>query len=1077
MSDEAPQENGSEEKNPVAAAVKAMKLRGIGPAVTGGRIAYVAVHPTDRKIWYVAVGSGGLWKTTNAGISWAPVFDDQPSYSIGAVTIDPSNPNTIWVGTGENVSGRHVAWGDGVYRSLDGGTTWKQMGLADSQHIGRILVDPRDSQTVLVAAEGPLWSAGGERGLYKTSDGGETWQQVLEIDENTGVTWAEFNPANPDVIYAAAYQRRRHIWSFLGGGPSGGIHKSMDGGETWRKVTEGLPKGDIGKIGLAVSAANPELVYATVEAIEKERGFYRSSDQGESWEKRSEYISGGTGPHYYQEIYASPSNPELIYQMDVFVHVTKNGGKTFANMEDGKHKHSDNHALWIDPDDGQHLLLGSDGGLYETFDHGTTWRHFPNMPIAQFYRMAVDNSEPFYNILGGAQDLGTLLGPSRTTTVEGVRNQDWYVPIGADGYHVQFDPNEPEITYMEYQVGNIFRYDRRLEEPLDIKPMGAPDDPPERWNWDTPIEISPHNSNRIYVASQRVWRSEDRGDSWTAISGDLTHNRDRLELEMFGRVWSVDALHDAGAMSQHATISIFCESPVQADLLYVGTDDGRIQVSEDGGETWREAGELPGVPEFSFIQDVEACQHDADMVFATALAHKTGDFSPYVFESSDRGRTWTSIRGDLPDGVVVWAIEQDHLNHDLLFIAAENGLYTSLNRGENWHKLSGGVPTISFRDMKLHRRDNDLVGATFGRGFYVLDDYSALREITSESLEAEAQLFSVRDAWWYIPSTPMQSRGMPTMGSTLYKAENPPFGAVIRYHIGQPAKTAKATRQETEKELRKNDENVPFPGWEELHAEALENEPLVWIIIRDARGTPVRRIKGSAAEGLQQVSWDLRMAPVGPIELKKPDFVSPWSSPQVGPAVAPGSFTAELVVLSDQGAKTIGEPQRFEVKALPGRENDADYAALTAFQQETGELYRQMAGVEKEIDRANNRLDHLRAALTETAGADAVLAERLQSARTELADLKRRFSGDETKDRLNAPGQPGAQGLIWRLVFGHWRTSQLPTETMKQSYAQGQAELAVIGTDLTALIDVTLAGLEADFEAAGAPWTPGRKLA
>ena len=433
MSDQAPIENGTEEKDPIATAVKALKLRGIGPAVTGGRIASIAVHPNDRKIWYVAVGSGGLWKTTNAGISWQPVFDDQPSYSIGAISIDPSNPNTIWVGTGENVSGRHVAWGDGVYRSLDGGKTWKQMGLSDSQHIGRILVDPRDSQTVFVAAEGPLWSAGGERGLYKTSDGGESWQLVLEIDENTGVTWTEFNPSNPDVIYAAAYQRRRHIWSFLGGGPSGGIHKSTDGGETWRKVSEGLPKGDIGKIGLAVSAANPELVFATVEANEKERGFYRSQDQGESWEKRSEYISGGTGPHYYQEIYASPSNADLIYQVDVFVHVTRNGGKSFANMEDGKHKHSDNHALWIDPEDGQHLLLGSDGGLYETFDHGSTWRHFPNMPIAQFYRMAVDNSEPFYNILGGAQDLGTLLGPSRTTTVEGVRNQDWYVPIGADG--------------------------------------------------------------------------------------------------------------------------------------------------------------------------------------------------------------------------------------------------------------------------------------------------------------------------------------------------------------------------------------------------------------------------------------------------------------------------------------------------------------------------------------------------------------------------------------------------------------------------------------------------------------------
>ena len=630
---------------------------------------------------------------------------------------------------------------------------------------------------------------------------------------------------------------------------------------------------------------------------------------------------------------------------------------------------------------------------------------------------------------------------------------------------------------MEFQVGNIFRYDRRVEEPLDIKPMAAPDDPPDRWNWDTPIEISPHNSNRIYVASQRVWRSEDRGDSWTAISGDLTHNRDRLELEMFDRVWSVDALYDTGAMSQYATISILSESPVQADLLYAGTDDGRIQVSEDGGASWREAGELPSVPPYSFVQDIEASQHNADIVFATVVAHKSGDFNPHVFESRDRGQSWTSIRGDLPDGAILWAIEQDHVKADLLFLAAENGLYTSLNRGKNWHKLSGGVPTIAFRDMKLHRRDNDLIGATFGRGFYILDDYSALREMTTDSLAAEAQLYPVRDAWWYIPSTPMQSRGMPTMGSTLYKAENPPFGTTIRYHIGQAPKSNKAARRESEKELKKNQENVPFPGWDQLAQEALEHEPLVWIVIRDSTGSPVRRLEGSADEGLQQVSWDLRMAPVGPIELKKPDFVSPWSSPAVGPAVAPGQYTAELVILTDEGTMAVGSALTFAVKALPGRENDADHAVLTAFQQQTADLYRRVAGMEKEIERANDRLQHLRGTLTPTAGAAPELADRLVGALATLADLKTQFGGEEAKEKLNAPSPIDAQERIWRLVFGHWRTSQLPTETMKQSLELGTTELNTIGQELAQFIDTTLTELEVDFDAAGAPWTPGRKLA
>ncbi|MGB5371958.1 MAG: glycosyl hydrolase, partial [Flavobacteriaceae bacterium] len=498
-------------------AASGLQLRGIGPALMGGRIADIAVNPNDHSTWYVAVGSGGLWKTINNGITWKPIFDAQPSYSIGTVTIDPNNTDVVWVGTGENVSGRHVAWGDGVYRSANGGATWQQMGLAKSEHIGKILVDPRNSDVIFVAAEGPLWASGGERGLYRSKDGGKTWDLVLEIDKNTGVTDVEFDPSNPDVLYAAAYQRRRQTWSLLAGGPKSGIYKSTDNGASWRHIKTGLPKGDIGKIGLAVTPADPYLVYATIEAGDGEKGFYRSLDKGESWEKRNSYTSGGTGPHYYQEIESSPENRDLVYQMDVFIHVTRDGGGQFKVLGTGREKHSDNHALWIDDNNGKHLLAGTDGGLYESFDEGTTWRHFPNLPISQFYKLGLDNAEPFYNIVGGAQDLGTLIGPSRTTNTEGVRNQDWYVPLGADGYDSAFDPKDQNTVYMEIQQGLLHRLDRRSEEVLNIQPQAAPGDAPERWNWDSPILISPHNNDRLYFGYQRVWRSGNKVNSWVPI--------------------------------------------------------------------------------------------------------------------------------------------------------------------------------------------------------------------------------------------------------------------------------------------------------------------------------------------------------------------------------------------------------------------------------------------------------------------------------------------------------------------------------------------------------------------------------
>jgi photosystem II stability/assembly factor-like uncharacterized protein len=1056
----------------LAPAAQGLKLRSIGPAVMGGRIADIAVNPIDKSNWYVAVGSGGVWKTNNSGITWKPVFDDQSSYSIGTISIDPNNTDVVWVGTGENVSGRHVAWGDGVYKSLDAGETWEQMGLTKSEHIGKILIDPRNSDVVFVAAEGPLWASGGQRGLYKTTDGGKTWQLVLQISENTGVTDVEFDPANPDVLYAAAYQRRRQTWSLLAGGPESGIYKSIDNGTTWKKVTTGLPKADMGKIGLAVTPANPQLVYATIESDDKNKGFYRSTNRGESWEKQNSYTSGGTGPHYYQEIETSPQYSDLVYQMDVFLHVTRDAGKSFDYLGTGREKHSDNHALWIDPANRKHLLAGTDAGLYETFDEGTTWRHFPNLPISQFYKIALDNAEPFYNIVAGAQDLGTLIGPSRTQNVEGVRNQDWYIPLGADGYDAAFDPTDPNTVYMEIQGGLLHRLDRRTEEVMNIQPQPAPGEAPERWNWDSPILVSPHNSNRLYFGSQRVWRSDNQGNAWTPISGDLTTNSNRYELQMMGRVQSIDALYDNGAMSKYATLTTIAESAVTEGVLYTGSDDGLIHVSEDGGANWRKSQSLPKVPTRAFINDIEASQHDTNTVFAVADAHKLGDFNPYVFMSSDQGKSWQSIAGDLPSGTIAWVIKQDHKDKNILFLGTEFGIYFTVNNGTNWIKLNAGVPTISFRDLELHQRDDDLVGATFGRGLYILDDYAPLREMSQVVNGKTNKLFSVRDAWWYNPSVPMQAKEMPTLGSTSYVAENPPFGAVFTYYIDELPKTAKANRQITEKSSNEQKTNAPFPGWERLRKEAQEEDASVLLLVRNEKGAPVRWINGSNKKGVSRINWDLRLSPPDPISLSNPAFQPPWAGSPQGPLVEPGIYSVELFVLNNGELQSQGTPQNFKVKPV-NEIAPADLKVIAAFQEKTSDLYRQISGENRNLNEASEKLRFIKAALRETAKASPELFQTFDALNERLADLRMHLTGDRTLQQMNESTVPSIMSRVGQVVNGHWDTTQLPTETQKRNIEIAENGFEAFQMSFEVFFK-DMASYEKALENAGAPWTPYR---
>lgn len=1052
----------------LAKASLGLKLREVVPAKLGGRIADIAVHPTKSSIWYIAVGSGGVWKTTNAGTTFTPLFDEQKSYSIGTVAIDPINPDVIWVGTGENVSGRHVAWGDGVYKSLDGGKSWTNMGLTNSQHISKFLIDPKDSNIVYVASEGPLWSAGGDRGVYKTVDGGKSWKQVLKIDKNTGVTDLEFAPGSNSMIYAAAYQRRRSTWALHAGGPSSGIYKSTDSGNTWAKKSSGLPAGDIGKIGLAVTNADPNIVFATIEADQRERGFYKSTDKGESFEKLNSYVSGGTGPHYYQEIEASQSDANLVYQMDVFLHRSRDSGKSFNIVGTGREKHSDNHAMWIDPNNDNHFLVGSDAGLYETFDQGVTYRHFNNLPISQFYKVAVDNASPFYNILGGAQDLGTVYGPSRTLNTEGVRNQDWYVPLGADGYGVEFHPTDQNTMYMMWQVGSLMRVDKKTEQGIYIAPMANQGDAPERWNWDSPLLVSPHKPDRIYYGSQRVWASDDRGNSWKSISPDLTRNQNRYELKMTDdRVWSVDALYDTYAMSQYNTTTALSESPVVEGIIYAGTDDGIIQSSKDGGTNWSKSRKLGNIPSTAFINDVEASLFESDTVFAVASNHKKGDFSPYVVESNNYGKSWKSIAGDLPKGVIVWAIEQDHKNKDMLILGAENGLYFTLNRGKNWQKMAG-APTIAFRDVKIQRRDNDIIGATFGRGFYIMDDYTPLRTMASGALSKNANLFPVRDAWWYVPNEPGQAKGEPTLGSAEYNSNNPNFGATFTYHLKQGFSTQKESRQKAEKALRKKGKNVTFPGYDSLRNERREMSPAVMILISDSEGNAVRWVKGPEKAGVHRIAWDLRYPAPNPITLTKPDFQPPWRSDPVGPLAPPGQYSAELMLVKDGQVTSLANPQTFVVKPVPSIKS-IDFKAVAAFQKRTSDLLKRISIVNVEIGKANTKLSHMREALLMAPQADKVLFKRLSDLALAIDQVTLKLHGDYDRGILNEATSPSVSSRANYIAFTHWNTTQEPTQTMRDNLQIATAEYqALIGT-LNKILKEDLSALDKALIEAGAP--------
>jgi len=1043
-----------------------IKLRGIGPGFMSGRISDIAIHPEDDSIWYVAVSSGGVWKTVNAGTTWESIFDGQGSYSTGSVTIDPNNPHVIWVGTGENVGGRHMGYGDGVYRSDDGGKTWTNMGLHDSEHVSEIVIHPDDSNTIWVAAQGPLWSSGGDRGLYKSTDGGASWSKTLGDNEWVGVTDIAIDPRNPDWMYAATWQRHRTVAAYMGGGPGSGIHRSTDGGETWEELTRGLPESNMGKIGISISPQQPDIIYAAIELDRKTGGVFRSSDRGSSWTKMSDAVSGATGPHYYQELYASPHQFGRLYLMDANLQISDDGGKSFFRMNE-EAKHGDNHAIAFREDDPDYLLVGSDGGLYESFDLTKTWRFIENLPVTQYYKVALDDSEPFYNIFGGTQDNSTQGGPSRTDNVQGIQNSDWRIVLNWDGHQPATEPGNPNIMYAERQQGALSRIDMITGEAMDIQPQPGADEDYERFNWDAPILVSPHMPSRIYFASHRVWRSDNRGDSWTAISGDLTRDQDRFTLPIMGGSQSWDNAWDVGAMSMYNTITSVSESPQQEGLIYAGTDDGLVQVTEDGGANWRsiEVGSMPGVPATAFVNDIKADLHDVNTVYVVLDNHKYGDYSPFVMKSSDRGRSWSSIRSNLPDRTLAWRIVQDHVEQDLMFIAMEYGIYFTVDGGGTWVKLTGDMPTISFRDLAIHKRENDLVGASFGRGFFVLDDYSALRDVSEEQLADEATLFGVRKAWWYVPRPILsfdEQKG--SQGTHHYVAPNPAFGATFTYYLRDGFKTLEESRREAEKAAVKAGRDVAFPGWAAVEAERSEADPVIILTVKNADGDVVRRVEGPVTKGFHRVSWDLRYPASEAI-------TSTGASPSASGVLAqPGTYTVSMAKRVDGEVTELAAARSFEVVplregALPG----ATHAEVNTFLRSYDETSRQSSAFDAAFSEAMDSIDKMGVALSRAVADPGDLDQQIHTAKKDLQMLRSDVYGPPARQEPGERVRPTIGSRLFNLSIGLNTSTYGPTETHKE-------QLRIIYTQLSEFQD-RLAALERRLHAigqslvdAGSPW-------
>ena len=918
-----------------------LEFRNIGPALMGGRVDDFAVVEARPSTFYVATASGGLWKTVNNGTTFEPVFDAQESSSIGDVALAPSDPGTLYVGTGEANNRQSSSWGHGVYRSRDGGKTWTHVGLKDTLHIGRIVVHPGNPDVAYVAALGHLWGPNKERGLFKTTDGGRTWTNTKFVDEDTGFVDVAMDPESPDTLYAASFQRRRTPFGYNGGGPGSALWKTTDGGATWTKLTNGLPTdGDVGRIGIAVYRRDPRVVYALVEHT-KQTGIYRSDDRGETWRRMSDT---NPRPSYYSQVVIDPNNDLRIWVLGAPLFSSEDGGKTFKT-DLGQKIHGDYHAFWIDPADSNHMMAGTDGGIHISYDRARTWDFVNTVPLAQFYEVHYDMRSPYW-VCGGLQDNGSWCGPSRTPYQQGIGNEEWFRVGGGDGFYAVIDPSDPNIVYSESQDGNVQRFDLRTNERRVIRPEPPPGEK-YRFNWNSPIVISPHDPRTIYYGGNRVFGSRDRGETWTVVGPDISNGASRDDMAIFGKT-AKDFMSRNDGVVHFGTATTLAESPLKAGVLWVGTDDGNVQVSRDGGATWSNVtAKIPGVPKGTYVSRVEPSRTGEGAAYVAFDGHRADDYHAYAFFTSDFGQTWRSVAGNIPAGFTVSVVREHPRQPNLLFAGTENALWTSLDRGRSWRRLSGkNFPTVPVDDLQIHPRDDDLIIATHGRGVWILDDLSALQELaaggdrTLDDLGSQPALYPMRPAVSY--------RVYGHKGNTGHKAylgPNPAEGALLTYFL--PAK----------------------PG---------EKDELK-ITVTDAAGAVVREIKNAPKEqGVNRANWDLRYEP--PVKPDPDAGEGGFGGPPRGPLVLPGTYTVTLSAGGQQKSRTV------EVRDDPRIQvGDADRRAWHEASRRAARLWTRADAANRTMDRVKKQLTALQEALKKK-DADVKPPEAVVTAAKTLAD-------------------------------------------------------------------------------------------
>lgn len=988
-----------------------LTFRGIGPALMGGRISSLAVVESSPQNFYLGTASGGLWKTENHGTSWTPLFDEQPNASIGDVTIHASNPNLVWVGTGEPQNRQSSPYGNGVYKSTDGGRTWAHMGLDETRHIGRVIIHPTDPDIVWVAALGHLWGPNEERGVFRTTDGGASWEKVLYVDEHTGAVDLAIDPGDPHTLFAAMYQRQRTGWGFNGGGPGSGLYRTVDGGDSWTELTEGLPEGDKGRIGLDVFRQDGNRVYAIVQA--DEGGVFRSLDRGDSWEKMSDT---NPRPMYYSKIRIDPSNADRIYVLGTQLAVSDDGGATFRN--DGATQiHVDHHALWINPNDPDHLILGSDGGISASWDGTEHWRMFDNLAIGQFYQVSYDMRTP-YSVCGGLQDNNPWCGPSNNLSFHGIRHQDWYEVAYGDGFTTLVDPTDSTIVFSETQGGNLNRYDVVTGEKTALKPIVGPRAEGDstkayRFNWHTPLVMSRHDPATIYLGSQYLLRSRDRGVTWEEASPDLSRNIDRDTLSIMGVEGSESMMSKNDGTSTYGNLVSVAESPLDSDVLYAGTDDGNVQVTRDGGATWTNViDRISGVPERTYVSRLVASAHEAGRVYATFDGHRNDDYAPHVFVSEDFGDSWRAIDEGLPDESVNVLIEHPR-TPGLLFLGNEVGIWFSVDRGERWTRLKSDLPTVPVDDLQIHPRDNDLIVATHGRSVYILADVAPFERLSESAMAEAGHLFPAQTSVMWA-----QKGDWPFYGAT-YSAPNPPRGARIRYYLRDA---------EAEAEL----------------------------VIRDAAGAVVRTLETSEDDGVHEVIWDWRHD--RPFEPETGGGGGGGGrgggGAPAGPIVLPGTYTVVLT-LGDTESTTALVIEADPRRPMAMADREARQEALMDLHHMAEPLYR----ANRALSRLGEVVDEARALLPDDAPEE--VADEIDAIEAELDAL-----GDGFQQANRNAGVRNAIQV----------SSTVPTEDQLWQIEQLWTEVPALVSRVNTLVETRVPALNDRLDELGARPDPGEAV-